>query len=142
MTEELFSQLEERGYKGRIVSIQHLDALQEEIEGHHRQGMFDEEFYQECLTGFAFSPPDSLLQVKSLIVVAIPQPQIQVVFTWEGERRPLFIPPTYVAYEETNRQVEDFLATSVTFLEWEAFIGLQPFTPTFLARKTTGRNYR
>ena len=110
MTEELFSQLEERGYKGRIVSIQHLNDLQEEIKGHHRQGFFDEEFYQERLTGFAFSPPDGFPGARSLIVVAIPQPQIRVVFTWNGERLPLIIPPTYVAYEETNKQVEDLLA--------------------------------
>ena len=110
MTEELFSQLEERGYKGRIVSIQHLGDLQEEIEGHHRQGSFDEEFYQTWITRFAFSPPDSLPGARSLIVVAIPQPQTRVVFTWNGETRPLIIPPTYVGYEETNKQVEDLLA--------------------------------
>jgi hypothetical protein len=48
--EELLSQLEERGYKGRIASIQHLGDLQKEIEGHHRQGLFDEEFYQESFS--------------------------------------------------------------------------------------------
>ena len=106
---ELFSQLEERGYKGRIVSIQHLGDLQEEMEGHHRQGLFDEEFYQTWITGFAFSPPDSLPGARSLIVVAIPQPQIRVVFTWNGEPLPLIIPPTYVAYGEKNKQVEDLL---------------------------------
>ena len=110
MAEELFSQLEERGYKGRIASIQHLNDLQEEIEGHHRQGLFDEEFYQTWITWFAFSPPDSLPGARSLIVVAIPQPQIRVVFTWNAETRPLIIPPTYVGYEETNKQVEDLLA--------------------------------
>jgi epoxyqueuosine reductase len=110
MAEELFSQLEERGYKGRIVSIQHLGDLQGEIEGHYRQGLFDEEFYQTWITRFAFSPPDSLPGARSLIVVAIPQPQVRVVFTWNAERRPLIIPPTYVGYEETNKQVEDLLA--------------------------------
>jgi epoxyqueuosine reductase len=95
--------------KGRIVSVQHLGDLQEEIEGHYRQGMFDEEFYQTWITRFAFSPPDSLPGARSLIVVAMPQPQIRVVFTWNGERRPLFIPPTYVGYDETNKQVEDLL---------------------------------
>jgi len=110
MTEELFSQLAEQGYKGRIVSIQHLDDLQEEIESHYRQGFFDEEFYQESLTSFTFSPPDSLPEARSLIVVAIPQPQTRVTFTWNGETLPLIIPPTYVAYEETNKQVEDLLA--------------------------------
>jgi epoxyqueuosine reductase len=110
MAEELFSQLEERGYKGRMVSIQHLGDLQGEIEGHHRQGLFDEEFYQTWITRFAFSPPDSLPGARSLIVVAIPQPQVRVVFTWNAETRPLIIPPTYVGYEETNKQVEDLLA--------------------------------
>ena len=110
MTEELFSQLEERGYKGRIVSIQHLGDLQEEIEGHYRQGFFDEEFHQTWITRFAFSPSDSLPGARSLIVVAIPQPQTRVVFTWNGETLPLIIPPTYIAYGETNKQVEDLLA--------------------------------
>jgi len=110
MTEELFSQLEERGYKGRIVSTQHLGDLQEEIKGHYRQGRLDEEFYQERLTGFTFSPPDSLPGARSLIVVAIPQPQFRVVLTWNGETRPLIIPPTYVGYGETKKQVKDFLA--------------------------------
>ena len=109
MTEELFAQLEERGYKGQIVSIQHLADLQEEIEGHHRQGFFGEEFYQESLAGFAFSPPDSLPGARSLIVVAIPQPQTRVVFTWNGEKLPFIIPPTYVGSEEINEQVKDLL---------------------------------
>jgi epoxyqueuosine reductase len=110
MEEELFSQLEERGYQGRIVDIQHLGDLQEEIEGRYRQGLFDEEFYQESFTWLTFSPPDSLPEARSLIVVAVPQPQIRVVFTWNGETLPLIIPPTYVAYEETNKRVKDLLA--------------------------------
>jgi epoxyqueuosine reductase len=110
MKEELFSQLEERGYQGRIVDIQHLGDLQEEIEGRYRQGLFDEEFYQESFTWLTFSPPDSLSEARSLIVVAVPQPQIRVVFTWNGETLPLIIPPTYVAYEETNKRVKDLLA--------------------------------
>jgi len=110
MTEELLSRLEERGYKGRIVPIQHLADLQEEIEGNYRQGLFDEEFYQKLLTWLAFSPSDSLPGARSLIVVAIPQPQFRVVFTWNGEKLPFFIPPTYVAYGETNKQVEELLA--------------------------------
>jgi epoxyqueuosine reductase len=109
MTDELFSQLEERGYKGRIVSIERLGDLQEEMEGHYRQGFFDKEFYETWITRFAFSPPDSLPAAKSLIVVAIPQPQTRVFFTWNGETLPLIIPPTYVAYEEKNKQLEDLL---------------------------------
>ncbi|MBI5956555.1 MAG: epoxyqueuosine reductase [Chloroflexi bacterium] len=110
MTEQLFSQLEERGYQGRIVPIQHLRDLQEEIEGRYRQGIFDKEFYQERLAWFDFRLPDSLPEARSLIVVAVPRPQSQIVLTWNGESRSLIIPPTYVAYEGTRKRVEDVLA--------------------------------
>jgi len=109
MSEELFSQLEERGYKGRVVAIQHLGDLQEEIEGRYKQGLFDEEFYQEWLTGFAFSPPDSLPEARSMIVVAVPQPQTRVTFTWDGEPVRFIIPPTYFE-QETGNRVREFLA--------------------------------
>ncbi len=108
--EELLLQLAEHGYQGRIVSIQHLRDLQEEIEGRHKQGLLDKEFYQERLAWFDFRIPDSLPEALSLIVVAVPRPQSQAVFTWNGESRALILPPTYVAYEETRKRVKDLLA--------------------------------
>ena len=107
--EELFSQLKEWGYKGRIVAIQHLGDLQEEIEGRYRQGLFDEEFYQEWLARFVFSPPDSLPEARSMIIVAIPQPQTWVTFTWDREPVRFIIPPTYFEQGTENR-VRELLA--------------------------------
>ena len=117
MPEELFSQWEEWGYDGRVVAIQHLSDLQEEIEGRYRQGLFDEEFYQEWLTGFAFNPPDSLPEARSMIVVAVPQPQTRVTFTWacpersrrDGEPVQFIIPPTYFE-QKTGNRVRELLA--------------------------------
>jgi epoxyqueuosine reductase len=108
--EELFLYLAERGYQGRIVSIQHLPELKEDIEGRRRQGLFDKEFYQERLAWFDFRIPDSLLEAKSMIVVAVPRPQSQAAFTWNGETRALLLPPTYVPYEGTRKRVEGLLA--------------------------------
>lgn len=110
VTEELFSQLEERGYKGRIVSIQHLRDLQEEIEKRHRQGLFDEQFYQESLTSFVFSAPDTLPKASSLIVIAVPRSQFQVVFTWQGESVSVLVPPFYLCWREAEKQLKDTLA--------------------------------
>lgn len=109
-TEELLLHLEEQGCKGRIVSTQHLRDLQEDIEGHYREGLLDKEFYQERLGFFDFRIPDDLREAKSLIVVAVPRPQSQAVFTWNGESRALILPPTYVAYKKTTRRVERLLA--------------------------------
>jgi len=102
--------LVERGYQGRIVSIQHLPELKEDIEGRYRQGLFEKEFYQERLAWFDFRIPDSLPEAKSMIVVAVPRPQSQAVFTWNGETRALILPPTYVPYEGTRKRVEALLA--------------------------------
>jgi epoxyqueuosine reductase len=107
---QLSLMLARHGYQGRIVSIDHLSELKEDVEGPYMQGLFDEEFYRERLAWFDFRIPDSLPDAKSMIVVAVPRPQSQVVFTWNGERRELILPPTYVAYKETTGKVEDILA--------------------------------
>jgi epoxyqueuosine reductase len=101
------------------------DLQSEEIEGHYRQGLLDEEFYQEWLTRFVFSPPDSLPEARSMIVVAVPQPQTRVTFTWacpesrpersrrgsrrDGEPLRFIIPPTYFEQGTENR-VRELLA--------------------------------
>jgi epoxyqueuosine reductase len=108
--EEVLSHLAEHGYRGRIVSVQHLRDLQEELEGRNIQGQFDKEFYQHCLMKFDFRVPDSLLQAKSMIVVAVPRPQTQVSFTFDGETRVLILPPTYLGYDETRQKVENLLS--------------------------------
>jgi len=109
MTEIVFSQLSRLGYEANIISVGHLGDLQQEIENYYKKGSFDEEFYQERLSRFVFRPPDSLLQARSIIIIAVPQPQIQVVFTWKGEKVPCMIPPTYVASTKTDRRLENLL---------------------------------
>jgi len=113
MDKELSSALEEQGYQGRIVSIDHIDELREEIEGRHERGLFDETFYRNWLTEFVLEPPASLPEPRSLIVVSVPQPAYQIVFTWKGKTRPFLIPPTYVGYNDTKKQVEKLLGEAV-----------------------------
>jgi epoxyqueuosine reductase len=109
MTPELVRQLEERGYKAHIASIQHLHKLQEGVEGYYKQGLIDAELYREYLTSFTFSIPNSFPDARSLIIVAVPQPQIRVTFTWNGNPIPVIVPPTYLHSKRTDKQVEDLL---------------------------------
>jgi epoxyqueuosine reductase len=90
------------------VSVRHLCDLREEIERNRTRGLLNEEFYQERLTHFSFTPPDILPGAESLIVVAAPQPQIKVVFTWHANSRPVIVPPTYA--HETDKKVEGILS--------------------------------
>ena len=111
MKKDLLQSLEEYGYLGRVVPAHHLRHLQEHITANYQQGRFEEEFYQECLANqFVFAPPESLPEVRSLIVVAARQPQIRFTFTWKDKQIPLIVPPTYMHWQETNRQVEKVLA--------------------------------
>lgn len=110
MIDALLLRLKEHGYKGRIVPAERLYDLQDEIEKRYKQGLFDTEFYQERLTCFHFNFPDCLPDAKSLIVIAVPRPLSQAVFTWNGKAWRCMIPPIYVGYEETRKRVEDLLA--------------------------------
>jgi len=108
---ELFVKMRtERGFQAQVVSIDHIPSLQQEMERRHRENLFDKDFYQERLGWINFGIPRGLPEARSLIVVAVPRPQTQAIFTWKGQRRPLILPPTYTAYSETRRQVEDLLA--------------------------------
>jgi epoxyqueuosine reductase len=110
---ELLDHLGEKGWRGRVVPAEHLRDLQEEIAERYRQGVFDEEFYQERLTGFKFGPPDDLPDACSLIVVAVPQSQIRFTFNWNGEAIMLVVPPTYLHWKKTDQQARDLVAEIV-----------------------------
>jgi epoxyqueuosine reductase len=127
--------MEKRGYLGRVVSINHLHDLKEDIEANHRRGSFDEAFYQERLTGFVFNPPESLPEARSLIVVAVRQPQTRFIFTWKGNRIPVTVPPTYLHWQETDSQVERML---VEVLEAEGYQVAQAVLPKKLLAVRSG----
>ncbi len=109
MKQEVLTRLEEEGCRGRVVGVEHLRDLEVELEERRRQDLIDEDLYQEYLAGFGFNLPEDLPRAESLILVAMPQPQIQVVFTWKGKTLPLIVPPTYLHARESDKRVEDLL---------------------------------
>ena len=109
LTQELRLKLREDGYESRTVSAEHVPDLREGIEGSRVRGLLNTELYQEYLSGFSFKPTDVLSDARSLVVVAVPQPQVRVVFTHEGQPRSVIIPPTYA--HGTDKKVEDILSS-------------------------------
>jgi epoxyqueuosine reductase len=108
--EELVASLGERGYQARVVSVSHLHQLKKEIEDLRSHASLDSQFYQDRLVWFDFQIPRNLPEAKSLIVVAVPRPQTRAIFVWNGQRRPLIVPPTYTTYDKIEKQVEDLIA--------------------------------
>jgi epoxyqueuosine reductase len=66
--------------------------------------------FRRWLADFVFSPPGSLPEARSLIVVAVPDPQVCFTFTWNEKRIPLIVPPTYLHWRRVHQQAEDDLA--------------------------------
>jgi len=95
IAEQLFSELEKSGYRGKIVSIEHIGDLKREIESQHSRGVLDDTFYNERLTFFKFDIPPELPDAKSIIIAIAPQPQQIVTFDYHGKTHQLTIPPTY-----------------------------------------------
>jgi epoxyqueuosine reductase len=108
---EIVDRMEAQEHKTGIVSIRHLDDLQEEIESNYRAGALDETFYRQSLTVFEFSPPDKLPHPRCIIVVATRHPQIRFTFSWEGKRIPLVVPPTYLKVHELEERIRRKLET-------------------------------
>lgn len=116
MTDEFVSKKVERlmndlGYHFRVVSANRLSELESELAAKAGEGCFDEEFYQERLTSFAFHPPEHLAGAKSIIVIAARQPLVVIIFEWNREDHSVIIPPTYdtSANAEAQRRLEEIL---------------------------------
>ena len=109
MFADRFPQLTEMGIQGRMVPIEHLADLREEIEGRYQQGMLDPELYELYLAEFDFWLPDTLPEARSILVLAVPQPRVRVTFGWNGGAVQADIPPTY-GEDKKDRRVRELLA--------------------------------
>jgi epoxyqueuosine reductase len=87
--------LEEQGFRGRIVSIEHVKELQQEIDALHRKNLLNEELYDTYLASFDFECRQKLSNARSLIIVSVPQPQVRVTFVRKNQTPVVIIPPTY-----------------------------------------------
>jgi len=112
-TEADFEELLEQGCKVVVVSTRHLVDLLAEIESRRSQNQFDPQFAKDYLYTFEFTPPQRLSNAKSIVVVAIPRPITQAIFTCNGAKHTFSLPPTYTAYDQTRMYVESVVEEAV-----------------------------
>ncbi len=105
-TDFLFEQLEQVGYRSRIVSVSHLDELREEFERDQQPGLVSAEITENYFDNIDFHLPETLPGAASIIVLAIPKPMVRFTFEVEGKRAALILPPIYMRYWETFDDVE------------------------------------
>jgi epoxyqueuosine reductase len=92
----LYEKFENQNCKGKVVSIKHVQELKENIERPNKTGLLDAEFYErELLYLFDFGVSEDFPEAKSLIVVAAPQPHVNVTFHPNGKPFLCLIPSNY-----------------------------------------------
>ncbi len=106
----LLSKIEDQGWKGRIIPVSHLVDLREEIYGRYKQGLIDKTLYHDLLGFLSFETPAELPGVHSIIIIAVPTPQMRIFFNWHGKRVPVVVPPTYISYTPRDESTRKYLA--------------------------------
>lgn len=102
--------LEENGCHARVVSVDHVAELGEEIRKLHDDDRIADELYEKySLADFALRPPKSLPRAKSIIVASVPKPIVRTAFRWKGSTFQLVIPPTYTDYIKVDQLVKRLL---------------------------------
>ena len=106
-TAVICAKLEERGYRGAVLPIEHVAQLKHEIEERLSQKEIDAGLYKKYLSSFKLDVAANLPTICSIIVTAAPQPQRKVTFHFNGQTYSVIIPPTY--YADTDDQIKDII---------------------------------
>jgi len=101
--------LESKGYKGKVITAKYIPDLQIAVKTLNDEKLLDPVFYNEYEKYFEFEPKTDFGEVKSLFMVAMPQPQYEIVFTWKNKEVPLIIPPTYLHGGALIKEAKIFL---------------------------------
>jgi len=107
--QSFYEKLDAKGYKGKIISAKYIPDLQNSVKKFNDQRLLDPDFYEEYKKYFDFEPKTGFGEVKSLFMVAMPQPQYEIVFNWKNKEVPLKVPPTYLHGRALINETKAFL---------------------------------
>lgn len=109
LSRTLYESIAKQGFQGKIVSIEHVKELETEIMNRYQKGLLDSDLYDAYLASFDFACHQKFTDARSLIIVTVPQPQIQLTFLRANKSYPAVIPPTY--YSAIDKDVAALLKT-------------------------------
>lgn len=118
------SKLEEKGYRGIVLPIEHVAQLKYEIEECSSQGKIDAGLYEKYLAHFEFDVTTGLPRACSIIITAAPQPQRKITFHFNGHTYLFIIPPTY--YADTDNQIRNMLQNILNSNDYQLYPATLP----------------
>jgi len=95
IAEDLYRRLGQLGYKSTMVPITRLQELGKDIDERNRKGQFAPELFDEQLKAFDFNVNMEDAEVRSIIIIAAPQPFIKLGIKSGKRALSVVIPPTY-----------------------------------------------
>ncbi|MFC2078760.1 4Fe-4S double cluster binding domain-containing protein [Candidatus Bipolaricaulota bacterium] len=90
----------EQGWMARLVPAERRFDLWSELEERIVHGELDEELVNERFTFFRKSITEAPDWIRSILLVAIPDPAMRIRFAWQGREVPVIVPPTFIHLQE------------------------------------------
>lgn len=111
MQDVIYEELSRYGYKARVLSINHLEQLKQDIMAVLGSSSFSKDFCSYIMKCFDFKKPDSLKNASSIIIVAVPGTRARLYFTYKNKRVPVYLPPAHVERRSVYQHVLELLKT-------------------------------
>jgi epoxyqueuosine reductase len=124
ITKQLQTNLKKQGFSMTTCSIERLDDLKRDLEVPRKSGLIGNDFFQERLSYFKFSPHDYRRGLKSIIITAAPQTQQETIFWYQGKEHCYPVPPTYSIL--TDKTVEKTIIDTIGPHSFTIFPALIP----------------
>jgi len=109
-----------RGYRLAIADIGIVEAVRHKLEERRSSGMIDPGFYEEYLSTFRYLEGTSIAGARYVIMVAVPSPISVLRVTVGGRKIGALIPPTYIRYNATFKDVLGDMKKNVLRMDAEA----------------------
>ncbi len=92
-----------------IVNASHISQIRDDIQKQCQSNAMYPKLYEEYQNYFNFKVEADFEPINSVIVIAVPQPQYEVKFHWNGRVVPLIIPPTYLYGVQVTSELTELL---------------------------------
>jgi len=107
-----------RGWAARLVPAARRFDLWRELSDRRARGELDEVFFEERLRSFGESIENAPEWIRSMLIVAIPDPMLRIRFNWRGREISLSVPPTFVRWDTLGEPriqclIKDHIASAV-----------------------------
>ena len=109
MQERLVDHLESEGMTVRIVKAERSADLEARFTSLLERGLVDRRVSERYLSGIRYDLSESGFEPRSLISVAVADPQVRFRFGWKGGEITAVVPPTYLHWRKVDAGIRDAL---------------------------------